>query len=96
MRSWPFDVPENVASITTRQVIYGHAPILLVNHDAEDGGWQFLTGGDFNVEDAMLVALGEIVKLDCSIAELASLPEGWHATRQAVGGPWKWARDADT
>jgi hypothetical protein len=89
MNAWLFSEPESVATITVKQIITDHAPILHVCHDNEDGGWQFLTGGDSETADAMLVALREIVEIDPSIMELADLPEGWQATRQYVGGPWK-------
>jgi hypothetical protein len=37
----------------------------------------------------MIVALSEIVEHDQSIAELADLPCGWFAERDAVGKPWR-------
>jgi hypothetical protein len=40
MDEWPFDDPENVATLTVRQVTHGGQPILLVAHDADDGMWQ--------------------------------------------------------
>jgi len=90
-----FDEPENVATITTRQVIRDGQPILLVSHDADDGSWQFLTGGAFSTEDGMIVALHEIVEHDPSVSELADLPLGWVAKRDAVGSPWTRSRHED-
>ena len=87
MESWPFAAPPNTASITTRQVLEG-APILLVTHDADDGGWQFLCGTTDDPADARIVGLGQMYKRDATLGELASLPEGWHASRSAVGQPW--------
>ena len=89
MDNWPFDDPPNVASITVRQVVHGGEPILLVAHYAEDGGWQFLTGGPFEVADALAVSLAGMVRRDPSVAELADLPLGWSATRPGVGQPWQ-------
>ena len=86
---WPFDDRPNVASITVRQIVHGGEPILLVAHDAEDGGWQFLTGGAFEVADGMVVSLASVVRRDPSVGELADLPLGWSATRPAVGQPWE-------
>ncbi len=57
IHTWPFEDPENVATITVRQIVYDNHPVLLVLHDEEDGGWQFLTGGPFNVADGLVVAL---------------------------------------
>ena len=45
IEDWPFDDPQNVAVVTTREITEENAPILLVSHDEEDGGWQFLPGG---------------------------------------------------
>lgn len=86
---WPFDDPPNVATITVRQIIDGGAPILLVRHDADDGCWQFLTGGVVDMADAMVVSLREISERDPTVAELADLQPGWQATRERVGSPWR-------
>ena len=89
MENWPFDDPENMATLTVRQVIADGQPILLVSHDAEDGMWQFLTGESVEMADAMLVSLCEMYRIDPSIAELADLPIGWQAKRSAAGKPWR-------
>ena len=89
MEGWPFDDPENVATMTVRQIAHGGQPILLVSHDAEDGMWQFLTGGPVQMADAMLVSLREAYRIDRSIGELADLPRGWTAERSAPGQPWR-------
>jgi len=90
---WAFDEPKHVAAVTTRQIIREGRPILSVSHDADDGSWQFLTGGTFSTEDGMLVALHEIVKHDPTVSELADLPLGWIAQRDAVGSPWRRSKD---
>lgn len=89
MDDWPFDDPENVATMTVRQVTHGGQPILLVSHDADDGMWQFLTGGPVEMVDAMIVSLREVYQIDPSIAELADLPLGWQAWRSSAGEPWQ-------
>jgi hypothetical protein len=76
-----------------RQILRDGHPILLVSHDAEDGSWQFLTGGTFSTEDAMLVALRTVVKHDPSVCELADLPLGWVAQRESADSPWRRSRD---
>ena len=80
-------------TITTRQIIHEGHPILLVYHDADDGSWQFLTGGTFSTADGVLVALQEIVKHDPTVSELADLPLGWFAQRESVGSPWRRSKD---
>ena len=89
MEDWPFDDPENVATMTVRQITHGGQPILLVSHDADDGMWQFLTGGPVEMADAMIVGLREVFEIDPSIAEVADLPLGWQAARSSAGAPWQ-------
>ncbi len=89
MDNWPFSDPPNLVSITVRQVVHGGQPILHVVHDADDGGWQFLTGDAFEVADGMVVSLAGMVTRDRSLAELAGLPLGWKAWRSAPGAPWQ-------
>jgi hypothetical protein len=87
--AWPFADPRNVAVFTVRDIVEMRRPILIVNHDTEDGAWQFLTGEPLNMKDAMLVSLSEIVRLDPTVAVLADLPIGWQATRARVGDNWR-------
>lgn len=86
---WPFEDAPNVATITVHQVVRGGQPILLVARDADDGGWQFLTGGPFDVADALVVSLGSMVGRDPTLGELADLPPGWQAVRPRVGAAWR-------
>ena len=86
---WPFEDPENLAVITLGRIMDGRNPILYVTHDEDDGGWQFLDGGDVTEDDAMVVSLGNVVDHDETIRELADLPIGWHAVRDKAGGPWQ-------
>jgi hypothetical protein len=84
---WPFEQPRNCTTITMRQVLDGSEPILLVSHDADDHGWQFIGTSDASVADGKVVCL-EIVRLDATVLEVADLPPGWQAVRERVGGPW--------
>jgi hypothetical protein len=86
--SWPFDQPRNCATFTMRQVLEGSEPILLVSHDADDHGWQFIGTSDASMPDGRLVCLESIVDLDPTVVEVADLPPAWQAVREAVGSPW--------
>jgi hypothetical protein len=86
---WPFDQPKNCGAITMRQVLSCEEPILLVSHDADDHGWQFIGSTDANVADGKLVCLEEAVRLDPSILPLADLPPGWQAVRNDRSEPWR-------
>lgn len=85
---WPFDQPRNCATFTMQQVMNGSEPILLVSHDAEDHGWQFIGTSDASMADAKVVCLEEIVRLDPTVLEVADLQPGWQAIRERVGGAW--------
>ena len=88
MSAWPFDQPQNCAIVTQRQCVENTLPILLVVHDAEDHGWQFLSGLAFDMADAQLVALGGIVRVDPSLLTIADLPPGWQAARESAESDW--------
>jgi hypothetical protein len=74
--------------------VFGGQPILHVTHDEDDHGWQFLGAGDAHESDATVVGLGEIVKRDPSLLEVADIAPGWHAWRQSKSSPWQRARRA--
>ena len=71
-----------------RQVLDGSEPILLVTHDSEDHGWQFIGSSGASSADLKIVALEEIVQLDPTVLEVADLEPGWQAVRDSVGNPW--------
>jgi hypothetical protein len=86
---WPFTDPENLAVFTLKRIVQGQSPILRVTHDEDDGGWQFLDGGEVTVEEASLVSLRAMTRLDPSVLELTDLPLGWAASRSGPGEPWQ-------
>ena len=86
---WPFEDERRVAVITTTHVVRAGKPILYVSHDADDGGWQFLSGDRINIKDAMLLALEEIFEIDPSVGSLANLPLGHCATRRSPRSAWR-------
>jgi hypothetical protein len=87
---WPFSDPENVAFITLKGNISREQPILLVTHDAEDGGWQFLDGSlEPKEENTAIVSLLGITKIDPTVRALADLPLGWRAWRRSVRESWE-------
>ena len=72
-----------------RQVLDGTEPILLVSHDAEDNGWQFIGISSASISDVKLVCLEAITRLDPTVLEVADLlSSGWQAIRERVGGSW--------
>ena len=85
---WPFDQAQNVAAITTKQVVNESKPILMVVHYLEDDSWSFTCGTTNHSEDLMIVGMGEIVGLDPTLSSIADLPPGWYATRESVNADW--------
>jgi hypothetical protein len=85
--SWPWDQAPNVAAITVQSVLDG-APILHVSHDEDDDGWQFLDGEPVDMNEARIVAMRTVVRLDSTLVEVADLPPGWTASRERIGEPW--------
>ena len=92
---WPFADPPNVAVFTLRGILEGRDSILQVCHDDDEGGWQFLDGKPLDVDQARLVGLGEVLKQDPTIAELADLPLGWMAVRSSRTSPWQRSRQPE-
>jgi hypothetical protein len=90
---WPFDQPPNAAAITVEAVLSG-APILVVTHDGEDDGWQFLDGEPPDEASARVVAMQTAFDLDPSLREIADLPPGWTAWRTGRSGVWQRSPDS--
>lgn len=88
MIKYSFSEDKNTMVITTKSIINNVKDIVLVSHDDDDGMWEFLDGEEVNEEDAVIVSLFEIVKLDDSINELCELPLGWVAYRDNKNGNW--------
>jgi hypothetical protein len=83
-----FHEDRRLGVITTAAVLEG-APILLVSHDEDDGGWQFLCDTTNDPADGRIVHLTHLVRMDGTINEVADLPLGWLAYRTAIGAEWK-------
>jgi hypothetical protein len=85
-----FPGPDNQVSYTCSHVLEEGHPILRVSHDEDDGAWQFLCGGlHEDAAQCRIVCLGCMVRREPTLVELAGLPAGWGADRQAVGAAWE-------
>ncbi len=87
-RRFPFREAPDTAALTCCHVLAG-APILHVTHDAEDGMWQFLCGGEHDASEARVIALREAYALDASVGQLAKMPCGCAAQRSSKRGKWQ-------
>lgn len=86
---WPFDQPADRAVFTLRSILFEGAPILHVSHDADDHGWQFLGLENADPVQAAIAALGNIVRRDPSVRQVADLPPSWRAWRRSTSSPWQ-------
>ena len=86
--AWSFSVPEDTEVITLGRILSGDSHLLLVSHDEDDDGWQFLDGEQVFEEDGVVVHLGEMVQFDPTLLEIADLPAGSYAWRSRPDQPW--------
>lgn len=81
----------NTGVYTTKEVFEGE-PILYVYHN-DDGDWQFHSSAEPKLQNAKLVCLEEITKLDPTINSLYDLQFGWKAWRESVEDEWQYEED---
>jgi hypothetical protein len=60
---------------------------LYISHD-EDGYWQFLCGGQHQEDDARIISLSTVLKIDERIGGLAKLSYGEYAERKNAKNDW--------
>jgi hypothetical protein len=87
-KDWPFQLAENTAVICSRTILEEAHPVLFVSHDRDDHGWQFLDGSTPDVDNAAVVGLAEIVRIDPSLRQIAHIPAGARASRKSEADPW--------
>ena len=87
MTGFPFADAPNTACFTCRHILDEHKPILYVSHD-EDGYWQFLCGGVYKQEDAKIVSLADILRIDSSMSDLAEMDYGQYAEAPDEKSDW--------
>ena len=76
------------AVFTTKYVIEG-SPIIAVYHGTDEY-WQFFSKEGFDGEqDAKVVALSTILKLQADIEKILWLPAGMEARYDEASGEWK-------
>lgn len=79
----------DTAVFTTTYVMKNHSPVLFVYH-FDDGSWQFSgIENDIRDEVMMVVGLGEIIKMDSTLLDIADLQSGFEAIRNDRSSPWK-------
>ncbi|MFK0005107.1 hypothetical protein [Paenarthrobacter sp. NPDC090522] len=89
---WPFPgnrFPDALGAVVMKTVLSGERPVLQVLHDPENG-WNFADGVDDPNSSGGCVAahVAHLLRLDPTLADLATMPPGTLADRYEVGGEW--------
>ncbi len=82
-----FDGYRDATAYSTRSVIRGERPILLVAHYV-GGEWAFLDGEVFDDAEGVAVHLAHIVDQHSDLRVVADLPSGWAAERESPHSDW--------
>jgi hypothetical protein len=80
-------VPLDIAVITTQDIADGKAPVLYATRDKL--GLQFLDADETIERKPVAIAKADLLRLDPSLTEVASLPVGWQAWRDSADSPWE-------
>lgn len=90
---WPFEqgeFPPDLGAVVQWTVANGEFPALYVGH-TEDNSW--LVGDGVNDPNAAgacaAMCIWAAITRNSSMRELADLPVGWAAERDAPGDPWR-------
>lgn len=84
MRHWLL----RTSCIQTLGVFERREPVLLVQHDANDGTWQLIGASDADSSTAKIGHLHQAIDEDPSLIDVLDLPPGSSATRTDAGSPW--------
>ena len=85
---FPFSEAPNTATIICCHVMDGEESILYASHDEDDGMWQFLCGRSHSTDEARIVSLEDVFKIDSSIRTLSDMPCGFCAMRENINENW--------
>jgi hypothetical protein len=86
---WKFPDKPHTKAFVSKPVQDGTEGITFVTHDLSDGAWQILGETGIETGGPELACLHHMVERDPALAELADLPRGWYAERDAPGEPWE-------
>jgi len=87
--NWQFPDPPHTKVFISKAIQERTEWVTFVTHDLSDGAWQIL--GETGIENGgpELVCLHHMVEKDPTLVELADLPLGWYAERNAPGESWR-------
>lgn len=88
--NFKFFEDSNLGVFATKILLKGR-PVRYVYHNL-DGDWQFHTAANPKEEDACVLSLAEVVRLDSSINGLFDLPLGWMSSRKSKDSEWSYSK----
>ena len=87
--NYKFKEQKDTACFTCNHILDDKQEILYVSHD-NDSSWQFLCGNNnHSEEDARIVSIEQITKIDTTVNYLYEMPNGICAERKNKGDKWK-------
>lgn len=89
MKCWPFDQKENVAALTTKNVMKNKYPVLFVSHYSDDDSWGFFCGTTNDPKECMVVSMKEVIDLDKTLFTISNLKSGMNAKRKKLESEWE-------
>jgi hypothetical protein len=78
----------NKAVIATKYITDKNSVIVSVFYD-EDGDWQFFSQEEVNEDDARVLSVQQILKIDNTLADIPSLSKGQSAFRVNKDSLWQ-------
>ena len=85
---WAFGCPARTAVIATRQVLAG-AHTLFVTRFHDERNWLFAHTSETEAKGQRIVSIGELLRGDPSLCDLADLSPGDSASRERHDEPWQ-------
>jgi len=85
-----FKEPSNTAVFTTKFVVDDKRPITLVRHNPDDSTWEFFSDDKYNdfKDVAKIIGLGQLIKIDSSVQQIADMKLGYYAHRKTKQDNW--------
>lgn len=77
----------NTAVLTSKYIMSHSSTIVYVAHH-EDGVWEFWGEEIVDEADIMVVSLGQIIKIDPTVLEVAEMPIEFNAIRDKRESSW--------
>ena len=86
-----FQEPANTAVFTTKFIVNENKPITLVRHNVDDSTWEFFSDDKYdNIADvAKIIGIGQVIKIDSSVLEIADMKLGYYAHRKTKQDSWE-------